>query len=359
MALFPRMKINRRRRLFAAEWAPYLPNTQSSKSVRKQKRLSKASASGELLLREDALNGSMTVEAALAFSLFLYAASLFFTFFSAEAMQVRLQKALDEIGETAAVWSYAAAFAEQYTGTDLMSFTEGSRFGAALSGEAEAWAGLLDENSDLLEEAGAFLEEKAAAAVWQVLIREWLIARVGRDMLDRSAVAGGAEGLSLSGSTLRTRDLDLVLSYTVVSPVHFPFTLKIPVVQRSCRRLWTGTLTGRTDEAEEAEEETVYLTKRGTVYHRSLACRVLDLTVLPVNAEDLPEKRNNSGGRYYPCEYCAHSKKPAGTVYITPEGDRYHEKKNCGAISRNIRMIPLSEAEKQYRPCHYCGEEAS
>ena len=60
----------------------------------------------------------MSVEAALAFSLFLLILGLFFTFYREQSAALKAQKALDEIGGAVAEWSYAVAFAERYTGTE-------------------------------------------------------------------------------------------------------------------------------------------------------------------------------------------------------------------------------------------------
>ena len=356
MTRFPRMHQRQNGGLLAEEWLRHLPQPQSYESFRKPKRLSKTPASG------GSLRAVITVEAALAFSLFLLLVSLFFTFYREQAVALRAQKALDETAETVAEWSYAVAFAEEYTGTGLMEITEGSRISSVLSSDSSLLT-LLDGKTDLLQEVKAFLIEKGSAVLWQAALKRIVAAKIGEDRLKAAGVEGGAAGLSLSGSTLHARELDLVLSFRVASRVGFPYRLHIPVTVRSMRRLWTGTVSQKPESEAEDEEETeetiVYVTANGEVYHRSLSCRVLNIRPTAVPAAEIGEYRNNGGGKYYPCDYCCRGRPvTAGMVYITDDGVRYHADRDCGEITRYIRKIALSEAEEKYRPCHFCGQEA-
>ena len=356
MIRFPRMHQRQNGGPKVEEWLRHLPQPQSYESFRKPESLSKTPASGGFF------RAVISVEAALAFSLFLLLAGLFFTFYQEQAAALRAQKALDETAEKIAEWSYAVAFAEEYTGTDLMSITEGSRISSVLSG-GSSFLTLLDGKTDLVQEVKAFLTEQGSAVLWQAALKSIVAAKIGEDRLKAAGVEGGAAGLSLSGSTLHARELDLVLSFRVASRVGFPFRLHIPVTVRSCRRLWTGTASLKPEAEEESEEETeetiVYVTANGEVFHRSLSCRILNIRPTAVPAAEIGEYRNSSGGKYYPCDYCCRGKPvTSGMVYITDDGIRYHIDRDCGEISRYIRKIALSEAEEKYRPCHYCGQEA-
>ena len=148
-----------------------------------------------------------------------------------------------------------------------------------------------------------------------------------------------------------------------VAKVGFPFRLRIPVTVRSLRRLWTGTVLLQQEEhaQEEADEEetVVYVTENGEVFHRSLQCRILKIRPVAVPASEVGALRNNSGGKYYPCDYCCHGRPVSeGLVYITDDGIRYHADRDCGEITRYVRKIAFSEAQGKYRPCFYCGQEA-
>ena len=86
----------------------------------------------------------LTVEAALILPLFLLICSLFFTFFSGQIWQLRLQKALDEVCEDVAVWSYLVDFADDYTDIDLLSLADGGLISSALNGNGASQLSSLD-----------------------------------------------------------------------------------------------------------------------------------------------------------------------------------------------------------------------
>ena len=328
-----------------------LPDTQQPACDHSQKRLSKAPSSG------DEFAASITLEAAAAGTLFLIVCCLFLTFFGAELVQIRLQEALDGICRKVSVWSVALSVANEYTDTDLLSIADTEAGSSGLSGIKKRALSVIRGESEVMEELEDFVVREGAALVWQELIRQWLIASVGREKLDRSFIRGGANGLMLLGSTLEERTLDLVLRYEIRSPLSFPLDLSFPVVQRSCRRLWIGTKSLVIEEEEEEEDEQLVLvTQYGTVYHTTAACRSLNLHPVKVDVTMIDTLRNENGAKYYPCEYCARRAVQEGTVIITTDGTRYHTKENCGAISRHVSRISLSEAQEKYRACKFCGK---
>ena len=101
------------------------------------------------------------------------------------------------------------------------------------------------------------------------------------------------------------------------------------------------------------DEETVYITETGMVYHRDYHCNYLELSARMVPAEIVEDLRNESQGKYYPCERCAHKGAGSG-VYITDYGDRYHTSLSCSGLKRTIYAVPLSEAVGK-GACSKCG----
>lgn len=108
---------------------------------------------------------------------------------------------------------------------------------------------------------------------------------------------------------------------------------------------------GYNDEAI-IEERYVYVTEYGTVYHRTLSCSHLNIRIMAVTVKEISEKRNESGGKYYPCEYCGEGLKN-GFYYITEHGNRYHSKKDCGSLLRNIKKVSIEEIE-HLEACRDC-----
>lgn len=118
-------------------------------------------------------------------------------------------------------------------------------------------------------------------------------------------------------------------------------------------RVWTGydVTKGGRDNAE-GEEIYVYIAEHGTVYHMTEECSHLRLSIELVAKSEVGRLRNASGGKYSACEKCAGA--AAGAVYITREGDRYHNTINCSGLRRSVRCVPLSEVGG-LPPCSRCG----
>lgn len=90
------------------------------------------------------------------------------------------------------------------------------------------------------------------------------------------------------------------------------------------------------------KEEIVYITENGTRYHTDTGCVSLRVSVQTVHSSRLSAMRNQSGGRYYPCERCRPSK--SGVFFITRDGDRYHRGADCSSLKRTVRAVTLEEA---------------
>ena len=116
-------------------------------------------------------------------------------------------------------------------------------------------------------------------------------------------------------------------------------------------RAWTGYDVEHKAPAEDGEEY-VYITEYGEVYHRARNCTHLALSIELAGEEEVEGKRNQSGERYRPCEKCGGE--GLGIVYITKEGNRYHNTIHCSGLKRSVRCVPLSEAGSR-TACGRCG----
>ena len=117
-------------------------------------------------------------------------------------------------------------------------------------------------------------------------------------------------------------------------------------------RKWTGydvcSVLTTTEEAEY-----VYITEHGSVYHRSLSCRHLNVNIRVVSATEVDSLRNNNHAKYYPCEYCKKGYS-TGLMFITPDGNRAHNNAGCSALKRQVKLVKLSEVGAR-GPCKDCG----
>lgn len=144
-------------------------------------------------------------------------------------------------------------------------------------------------------------------------------------------------------------DIDLVNMYVAGINVPMPDLIKPVVRQHVLSRPFSGI-----ESLEDGKgDEIVYITPNGAVYHVSCTCSYIKTALYSVRASQISNKRNDSGGRYYPCERCGES----GTddmVYVTSYGNRYHTRKECTSIRRNVMSVFKSELDGM-RMCKKCG----
>ena len=125
------------------------------------------------------------------------------------------------------------------------------------------------------------------------------------------------------------------------------------------QRIQVHDYAGRSMVVEKAGEDKsyVYIAENGRVYHVSIDCSYLHLGIQSVAGSVVESMRNQSGGKYKPCESCT-SGQPAAhftSVYLTPYGARYHQSKECSGLRRTVRRV-LKSTVAGLPPCSKCGE---
>ena len=182
-------------------------------------------------------------------------------------------------------------------------------------------------------------------------IRSRITDCLGREYLDSSPLAKGSRGLWLLESDMadESDELDIVVTYQVKSFLPLAGFRPFRMANRCCIRLWNG----YEIPVESGQEEKVYVTVNGEVFHRDRNCTHLQLSVRETAYARLEEERNEWGQRYRACEKCAAGEAPI-VVYVTEEGDRYHYRRNCPGLKRTVIALAPDEAE-DYRPCSRCG----
>ena len=170
-----------------------------------------------------------------------------------------------------------------------------------------------------------------------------IIENIGRDRLDRSIITGGADGIDCAETKCRrtTGVMDLSVQYQVEIPI-LMFRIASVTCEETLRvKGWTGYVA---NAGNGTKEDVVYVTDAGIVYHRDSQCTYLDMSIQSVRRETVNELRNQSGGRYYPCESCGNAQTDSTLLYITLYGTRYHTSLECKKIKRNIYAISIDEA---------------
>ena len=273
---------------------------------------------------------SLTVEAAVMMPLFLLTMFLCWNLFLSCTVHIRIQHALDEVSAQIAEQSYLIETLGSGSGKDT-------------------------------SDGGLTFSKIAAGAAWRTTAHALVVQAVGQEALDSSPIQGGAWGLTLLRSSWnRHKDVKLVCDYQLAFRIPLGNLFRINVKQVSLRKCWTGKQPAASGQKEESEESTeaveyVYVTETGTVYHRSINCYHLNVTVRKVPASAVGGKRNRGGGKYTACQHCAVGVDLPATLYITPEGDRYHVTRDCSGLKRTVKTVPLSQVS--FRPCKHCGGE--
>lgn len=265
--------------------------------------------------------GSLTLEASLAMTFFLLLTISVCQLFLVMQLQIRVQRALEQVSNEAAAYSYAANRLDIW--------------------QSDSW--LLEKLQDYL------MTELSKEA-----LRLRFLSVAGEEYLDGSVAENGSAGFSFEESSLLTERhrLRLVVTYRISLPIFLPGADGIYCRQQSYRYAWLGDREP-SDRAKQ-EEQVVYVTKDSEVYHLTLSCTHLKLSVHSVPYERLDQLRNDNGAKYYPCELCRPG--AGGMVCITNDGNRYHGDRDCGGITRNATAIPISEIGDR-RPCSRCGAQ--
>ena len=126
---------------------------------------------------------------------------------------------------------------------------------------------------------------------------------IGETRMERSIIAGGSSGMDCSASRMSVR--------TGIGTLNAEYQVKIPVPvfgirPVKCRetmkiKAWSGY---EKEGLSDMGNDTVYVTENGLVYHKDYHCSYLDLSIRMTHMGTVSDLRNESGGRYYPCEHC-------------------------------------------------------
>lgn len=280
----------------------------------------------------------MTVEAALVVPFFLFFFMNVLTAFDILRLHSNITAAMHQTGNRIAIHRFEAVYAE-----DVIA-------GVATAADAEATQ---SDNAEHGNPVYNSILDVASAMYAQHAVVEYL----GTEYLDHSPIVGGSGGLSFLGSEIsgEREVVDLVCTYQVKPLFGLVTFAPFRMENRYFGHAWVGYEGGfRQKKKKEVEEETVFITETGTVYHKDRGCTHLDLTIVPTTLAAAVTDRNKSGAIYHACERCGGRPQSGDTVYTTDYGTRYHNSLSCSGLKRTVIEIKLSEAAGR-PPCKKCG----
>ena len=309
-------------------------NTTAPLQVRKCCRL--FHGKGALSWNSCQMQGSLSIEAALSLSLFLFLSFCLIMPMKMLDRQRQIQAVMESVGEELSQYAYV-----EYC------------FRTAEEGSAEGDVGRAEDTASSVL-AAAY----ASARILGGINREWV------------------EAVSFEGTDIGTDEMvHIVMRYRMRLPFSVLGINSIPVEQVCSRRMWNGANGGRFGDGDKdgggEEDETVYIGKNPTRYHRLRTCHYLYNDLKAVDFGVVGELRNESGGRYSPCGTCGAGNGGTGsgstgsgstgssgmgsgsTVYVMPYGTSFHLSKSCRSIIAYVQAVPLSQVE-YLGECSYC-----
>ncbi len=272
------------------------------------------------------LNGSMTVEAAVVIPLILF----FFVNLLSSVEMLRLhgnlQLALWDKGRILAVGGYVYDSVRP-------GQTTGEEEGNAV------WEEILTQLGETL--------------LTDYLMQSAVINDLGNEYLNESPLTYGENGLVFLESSYMENDcIDVKVTYQVSPVFKIPGFSSFRMANRYFARAWTGYQVAGESE-EQGNAGAVYITEYGEVYHVTRSCSYLVRNVMSMDVSEVEKIRNQSGARYRLCSVCGNEEQRL--AFVTQDGNRYHSRRNCPGLVRNIITMDCATAKEKYRPCSKCA----
>ena len=174
-----------------------------------------------------------------------------------------------------------------------------------------------------------------------IKLKSDIVSLIGEDRINRSIIRGGSSGISCWKSYVSpaTGEMNIKVEYDIMVPIPVIGSPSASLEEEFTISSWNGR---NNDQLGGENREIVYMTENGSVYHEDYNCSYLRLSLRYVPYEELGSIRNESGGRYHACEKCVIGSAMTG-VYITENGNKYHNTLGCSGLKRTIYAVKRSE----------------
>lgn len=125
---------------------------------------------------------------------------------------------------------------------------------------------------------------------------------------------GDYVSVNLIGSRYENHEIQLKATITYQLPFSILPVSKIKVGNGSVVHAWTGYDSGDAGKTDGGDGgEMVYVSDYESVYHTSVHCTHLDLSIHQGTKEQVERQRNEYGKKYHACERCG--RQPSGLLY--------------------------------------------
>lgn len=267
-------------------------------------------------------SGIITVEAAIALPIFIFAISCILYIFNIFYVQSIFQDKLYEISTDINNYAYAISL--------FSDMSESTKQIVAKETESDIVSSL---SKSLI--SSAYIKSK------------FLTGKIST-ISEKNYIKNGSKGLSFLDTYYDEDDnyLSIKLSYEIIIPF-LPDNITIPITQYLGIRLFTGLpMTQQIGDTEQL----VYMTSSGRVYHTDKYCTYLVRFVEPI------EKGSITLSLYDCCIVCKND--PAFNnwryAYMTEHAIKYHYNPKCRTIYRDIYTLKLSDVVDNCYLCSKC-----
>lgn len=272
------------------------------------------------------LDGSLTVEASLVMPLFIFAIVSIIQIMIFMNVQLKLQSSLYNQTMKVAGYSFLTESVEQCLPQEI--------------------------SKDDYKAAVSIIEN----GITEVLVKSMVINDLGDDFFNLPWISGGKNGINIIFSAgAGERNIDVILSYKLKFMYNFLGIGSVNIVARANISKWTGVTRIEKPDDEKKDTENVFVTKNGTVYHIYRDCTYLAVKLTKIKYSDVDDRRNKSGGKYYPCSSCIKNIADMNYVYISQYGECYHADDKCKTIYHNILEVSKDEVSDR-KLCSKCRE---
>jgi hypothetical protein len=262
------------------------------------------------------ISASMTVEAAIAFPLFIFAMALILLPFRMMETTGKMQEVCEQICEDVCQYAYTSSRDVKELDPENSPKDQALYTGISVG-------------------IGAYAAAKAREAADDRFLG--LI-----NFIDSDCMTDG-------------ETVTIVLDYYYDLPFSVLGQGTLRQTVTSSRRAWIGKKRSSSDKGTGSEDDPlVYVGKNSTRYHLSASCHYLSNNLKTVSAAQIESLRNADGGKYRPCAVCCRSGTDTGSFYIMPSGTAYHSQRTCRAIISYVKTVHLSEVES-LGACSYCS----
>ena len=167
----------------------------------------------------------------------------------------------------------------------------------------------------------------------------------GKNKIMQSGFLNGIKNTQYSENQGQDGMVDIELRYSLKTPV---LNRYVAVVQRSMVKDWTG-------KDITKMQNIVYITPNGKVYHTTRECSHLSLKIRKIYYREIQNLKNIYGEKYSKCFICAKNKiSSQDGIFVTEDGNRYHKSLTCSGLTRNVISVSR-DSIKDMPVCSGCG----